>query len=90
MTTQCGTRLSIHLSSALDDWRTDFPPILIGLLHYLSFLTQELFEPRQNIPPSPPSCGAISCIRRESRNRSEGMAVAEFSRQADEKRIMIT
>jgi hypothetical protein len=32
-------------SSAFDDWRTDFPPILVLLLHYLSFSTQELFDP---------------------------------------------
>jgi hypothetical protein len=32
-------------SSAPDDWRADFPPILVLLLHCLSFSTQELFEP---------------------------------------------
>jgi hypothetical protein len=32
-------------SSALDDWRTDFLPILVFLSHCLSFSTQELFEP---------------------------------------------
>jgi hypothetical protein len=32
-------------SSALDDWRTDFPPILVLLLHYLSISKQGLFEP---------------------------------------------